>query len=433
MKVAPLSLVTILGLAKGQYYEQSNLRLLSSSSSSKYECNATNADDLSQWESTLDTCNLESQHLSFRACTKINTGKRNNDYQSSAHSYAYYVKQFLTFKTCYHGSNWKKLYFWEQHSDEVCKVETEHTISIPDYFYATQKCVDSYCTECYNKCGERRLQEDEGNDANANQAYDFNSASMNCNSCKSGCTSYATLAGILGDNYSNNQYYSPYCTQVIDQSGVDYYYGPVCSSNGGVSMGFFFDNQCELNVKKDIAIDETSSTVSSSFDLFSFVHGICHDCATGICEDVYESAYHCTADNGTYVAEGGSIINEYEGGYNQNSKDEQDLEAGEELCVKTHKLKDILFYHNHSSRVKAEKKAWEVVGFVALGLLVFGVAAFGFISYTYYVRHCVDWGDSNLMCWTDGCGGCGGDLGDDEDDEDDVVTPSKKKKGRRLV
>ena len=47
----------------------------------------------------------------------------------------------------------------------------------------------------------------------------------------------------------------------------------------------------------------------------------------------------------------------------------------------------------------------------------------------------MDWGDSNLMCWTDGCGGCGGDLGDtgdDDDDDDDVVTPTKKK-GRRLV
>lgn len=333
------------------------------------------------------------------------------------------------------------MYFWEQHSDEVCKVETEHTISIPDYFYATQSCVDAYCTECYNQCdGERNLQGEEENDAQnnnggqQNQGYDWSSSSMNCNSCKTGCSSYATLAGMMGGNNNNRQYYSPYCTQVYDQSGTDYYYGPTCTSNGGVAMGFFFDNQCELNVKKDVTIDESVSTIGASFDLFSFVHGICHDCATGACESVYESAYHCSAENGTYVAEGGSIINEYEGGYNQNSKDEEDLEAAEELCVKTHKLKDIVFYHNHSSRVKAEKKAWEVVGFVALGLLLLGVAAFGFVSYTYYVRHCVDWGDSNLMCWTDGCGGCGGDLGDtgDDDDDDDVVTPTKKK-GRRLV
>jgi hypothetical protein len=252
---------------------------------------------------------------------------------------------------------------------------------------------------------------------------------MNCNSCKTGCDSYATLAGLAGNGNYNN-FYPPYCTQVFDQSGVDYYYGPMCTENGNVAMGFYFDNKCELSVKKDVTIDESGSSISSSFDVFSFVHGICHDCATGVCESVYESAYHCTADNGTYVAEGGSIMSEYQGGYNQNSKDGgEDMEAAEELCVKTHKLKDIVYYHNHSSRVKAEKKAFEVVGFVALGLVLFGLVGFGFISYTYYVRHCVDWGDSNLMCWTDRCGGCGGDIGDDDDDD---VLPTKKK-GRRLV
>lgn len=428
----------ILGLTKAQYESPNFLRSLSSSNN--YECNATDASDLSNWEQTLDTCNLDRQHLSFRACTKINTGEKNNQYQSSAHSYAYYVKQFLTFKTCYHGSSWKKMYFWEQHSDEVCEVETEHTISIPDYFYATQSCVDSHCTECYNQCGGRKMREDEENDDAQNnneqqqQGYDWSSSSMNCNSCKTGCSSYAILAGISG-NYNQNQYYPPYCTQVSDQSGTNYYYGPKCNANGGVSMGFFFDDACELNVKKDVTIDESVSSITSSFDVFSFVHGICHDCATGACEAVYESAYHCTAENGTYVAEGGSIMNEYEGGYNKNSGD-ADMEAAEELCVKTHKLKDIVFYHNHSSRVKAEKNALEIIGFVALGLVLVGVAAFGFISYTYYVRHCVDWGDSNLMCWADGCGGCGEDLGDTEDDDDDdVITPSKKKdkKSRRLV
>ena len=323
-------------------------------------------------------------------------------------------------------------------------METEHTLSIPDYFYATQSCVDSYCTECYSQCSGRKMQEDD-NDNNAQynngqqqqQGYDWSSSDMNCNSCQNGCSSYATLAGMNG-NYNGNQY-SPSCTQVIDQTGTNYYYGPQCTSKGGVAMGFFFDDECELSVKKDVTIDESVSTISSSFDVFSFVHGICHDCVTGACEAVYESSYHCSADNGTYVAEGGSIINEYEGGYNQNSGDsgdsgDEDMGAAGELCEKTHKLKDIVFYHNHSSRVKAEKNALEIIGLVALGLLLLGVAAFGFISYTYYVRHCVDWGDSNLMCWTEGCGGCGGDNGDDDDD-DEAITPSKKKdkKGRRIV
>ena len=316
-------------------------------------------------------------------------------------------------------------------------VETEHTLSVPDYFYATQGCVDGYCSECYNQCGGRMLKEDDEEHDDAmnggwqqqRQGYDWSSTSMNCNSCKTGCASYATLAGNLGGNYDN--YYPPYCTQVFDQSGTDYYYGPKCTENGGVQMGFFFDNKCELNVKKDVQIDESTSSLSSSFDVFSFVHGICHDCATGVCESVYESSYHCTAENGTYVAEGGSIMNEYEGGYgnNKDSNDGEELEAAEELCVKTHKLKDIVYYHNHSSRVKAEKKVWEVVGFVALGIVLLGMAGFGFVSYTYYVRHCVDWGDSNLMCWAEGCGGCGGEVGDEDDD----VVITKKKKGRRLV
>lgn len=329
-------------------------------------------------------------------------------------------------------------------------METEHTMSVPDYFYATQNCVDNYCTECYNQCGggndgggdgdrmlssedNSRDEDDAMNNGNGQQGYDYDwsTISMNCNSCETGCSSYATLSGIYGGNYDN--YYPPYCTQVYDQSGTDYYYGPKCTENGGVAMGFFFDNKCELNVKKDITIDESSSTISSTFDVFAFVHGICHDCATGVCESVYDAAYHCTADNGTYVAEGSSIINEYEGGY-YNNKDngEDEVEAVEELCLKTHKLKDIVYYHNHSSRVKAEKKAWEIAGFVALGVVCCAVAAFGFVSYTYYVRHCVDWGDSNLMCWTE-CGGCGGDIGDVGDDEDDVVVTKKNKKGRRLV
>ncbi|KAL3791238.1 hypothetical protein HJC23_000855 [Cyclotella cryptica] len=394
-----------------------SLRILENQNS--YQCSANNTDDLSEWEEVLDTCNLESQHLSFMACTKINTGERHDQYQSSAHSYAYYVKQYFTFKTCYHGQSWKKLYFWEQGADEVCKLNAEHTLSVEDYFYATSECVDNYCSACYNQCGGngRGLGEENGGE----QGYDWSSNGMNCYYCTKNCRSYATLHGNYGGN-NDGKYYSPHCTKVFDQSGTDYYYGPVCTEQGGVGMGFFFDNKCELNVKKEITIDESSSSVSSSFDVFQFVHEICHDCATDVCESVYNSAYHCSARNGTYITEGADILQEYEG-Y------EEDMEAAEELCLKTHKAKQIIYNHNHSTRASAVKREWEAVGFVALGLVLVGVVAFGFISYTYYVRHCVDWGDSSLMCWSEGCGGCnGGDV----DDDDDVISV-KKKKGRRLV
>lgn len=427
-KVFPTLFIPLLGFAQAQE-PNPELFLRRDLAQKSYDCNAT-TDATTTWEQTLQTCNLQSQHLSFTACTKINTGQRHNDYQSSAHSYAYYVKQFFTFKTCYHGNDWKKLYFWEQGGDEMCKMQTEHTLSIKDYFHATADCVNGFCSACYKQCeGGRRLG-DEEEDMNANDndggAYDWSQISMKCNVCETGCSSYATLVANYGGN-DNNNVQSPYCTRVFDQTGTDYYYGPRCSDSGGVSMGFFFDNQCELNVKKDISVDESAnSALSSSFDLFSFVHGICHDCATGVCESVYDAAYHCSNDNGTYVAEGSYIVQEYEGGYGNDEA----MESGEELCSKTHKLKDIVYYHNHSSRIKTEKRIAETVGFVLLGLLVAGFAAFGFISYTYYVRHCVDWGDSNLMCWTEGCGGCGGK--DYDEDEDDVVS-RKKRKGRRLV
>lgn len=108
-----------------------------------------------------------------------------------------------------------------------------------DYFRATSGCVNNYCDLCDD------------------------------DDCSSDCERYALMAAATSED-GNSTYNG--CSATTSSEGLRYFYGPQCTDEGDVTMGYYFDKQCQLNATRRGSIYSPESFVS--FDVLSFVHSV---------------------------------------------------------------------------------------------------------------------------------------------------------------
>jgi hypothetical protein len=167
-------------------------------------------------------------HLKWNGkCTPVNAGfnenyRRGNSYETNYESY-------LTFYTC---KGWY----------QSCDKSVEHAIRMDDYFLATSSCVQDYCNTC------------------------------DSDSCTSDCEMYAdmTMSSRYYIESGNNTYNG--CSVAKSLEGLRYFYGPQCNDDGDLTLGYFFDKNCQLNATRRGHINSTESFID--FDVFSFVHSV---------------------------------------------------------------------------------------------------------------------------------------------------------------
>ena len=161
-----------------------------------------------------------SHHLKWNGkCTSVPAGL-NYDYRKGK-SYETNYESYFAFYTC---KGWS------------CDKTIERAIRIDDYFTATSGCVQDYCAQC----------DDE--------------------SCSLNCEVYANMTSDYGNSTYNG------CSATTSSEGLRYYYGPQCTDNGDVTMGYFFDRHCQLNATRRRNIYSPESFIS--FDVFSFVQSV---------------------------------------------------------------------------------------------------------------------------------------------------------------
>ncbi|KAL7522386.1 hypothetical protein ACHAWX_007070 [Stephanocyclus meneghinianus] len=303
-------------------------------------------------------------------CTSVPAGF-NYNYRKGK-SYETNYESYFAFFTC---NGWS------------CDKTVERAIRIDDYFRATSGCVQDYCAQC--------------SDAG----------------CSSNCNTYGNMTS-LTDDYGNNTYNG--CSATTSSEGLRYYYGPQCTDDGNVTMGYFFDKHCQLNATRRRNIYSPDSFIY--FDVFRFVQSICSDCSYfGLCEGVYNSSYACMGNNGTFLWVGDDILlvddlnayggkrrteeveeynytnnydvrgNEYE---MEEEEEEEDIRVttyafAEEICMGVNTLEHMqdeirrnitAHYLEEMSVILAGMSIVACIGAVVAGL------AFLFIAHTYFVR-----------------------------------------------
>lgn len=155
-------------------------------------------------------------------CTSVPAGF-NYNYRKGK-SYETNYESYFAFFTC---NGWS------------CDKTVERAIRVDDYFRATSGCVQDYCAQC--------------SDAG----------------CSSNCNTYGNMTS-LTDDYGNSTYNG--CSATTSSEGLRYYYGPQCTDDGNVTMGYFFDKHCQLNATRRRNIYSPDSFIS--FDVFRFVQSV---------------------------------------------------------------------------------------------------------------------------------------------------------------
>lgn len=277
---------------------------------------------------------LSSYHTRFGKCIRV---KVPNDNDGEGNSYFYnnrYHAQYIpyaSFHTC------------ESDGDDSCgncDYSTHYAIDLESYLEANVVYIQNYCEACAENCGDRRRVED-GDDNVQNYAQGENF----CTSCTDQCS--LILAGRDGTDETN---YLGCQQSDADENGVQYYSGPQCSSDGNIVIGLFYDDECTVKSSSEYDLE-------FSYNSFETVENICIDCSLDdTCGDLYAASSHCL--NGkTYYG------------------DDDDLP----VC-KTYKIATMEWVY--AVRQKS------IGGQVLLGVMVVAFTGmFGFLVYSYYVRH----------------------------------------------
>eukprot|EP00804_Cyclotella_cryptica_P028123 CCRYP_011008-RA/>CCRYP_011008-RA protein AED:0.02 eAED:0.02 QI:670/1/1/1/1/1/2/198/387 len=315
-----------------------------------------------------------SHHLKWNGkCTSVPAGFNYNYRKGKGYETNY--ESYFAFYTC---KGWS------------CDRTVERAIRIDDYFRATSGCVQDYCDQCTD------------------------------DSCSSNCITYASLA-TGNDTYDG-------CSATTSSEGLKYYYGPQCTHEGDVTMGYFFDKHCQLNATRRGNIYSPESFIS--FDVFRFVQSICTACSYfGVCEGIYNSSFACMGNNGTFLWAGDDIalvddfnayggkrrteeVEEYNDTYiyddrgyeydieaDEEQDEEQDTRAAtfafaEEVCMEVHTLEHTKDEMNRNITAQFLRETGVILvdmSIVAcIGAVVVGVA-FLFVAHTYYARHRARW------------------------------------------
>jgi hypothetical protein len=165
-----------------------------------------------------------SYHLKWNGkCTSVPAGL-NYNYRKGK-SYEINHEYYLAFHTC--------------KSSFSCDRSVEHAVRLDDYFRATSGCAQDYCDQCD---GDK---------------------------CSANCELYTLMAAATIED-GNSTYNG--CSLTISSEGLRYYYGPQCTNDGDLTMGYFFDKHCQLNATRRGNIYSPESFVA--FNVFYFVQSV---------------------------------------------------------------------------------------------------------------------------------------------------------------
>jgi hypothetical protein len=207
----------------------------------------------------------------------------------------------------------------------------KYVSEVEDFLESTVEFVQNYCTSCANTC--RRLEE---------QQQQEGQVAANCNSCKDQCSA------MQNNNGSTDAANYIQCQAGANNGDVQYYTAPQCE-DGKLVIGHFYDDEC--TIKTQSMVDE-----GYSYATFRTIESMYIDCSlSDVCADLAEEAVFCDQ------------------GYAEDEEDSRLCKAAEQAArVQTYYKKPFI-----------EKIP---IGLIIFLFLALGVL-FGFLSYTYYVRH----------------------------------------------
>lgn len=192
------------------------------------------------------------------------------------------------------------------------------------YYYYVQQ---SYCEQCYADCQS----ETNANQEELNRKLAASTTTVDCSTCVTSCSKYDQLHKssqyIDAINYVTCQY-----VYTDSSTGVDYYAGPVCASNGKkIKIGVFQDSQCSksttLDVESILSIATSQTNVKLTNIILRKVYtNSCIACANdleqqenggqaaedGVCKNLYDYSAKCEKSNGFEFAKGDDYSNSYE-------------------------------------------------------------------------------------------------------------------------
>jgi hypothetical protein len=190
------------------------------------------------------------------------------------------------------------------------------------YYYNVQQ---SYCEQCYAYCQSEGSAAQEG--SNRHLAA---TTTMDCSTCVTSCSKYDQL-------HKSSQYVDAInyvtCQHIYTDSstGVDYYAGPMCSSNGRkIKIGVFKDNQCTVATSLDVESVLSAANSQANIKLTNIIlrkvyTSSCISCAAdqkqqengqqaedGICKTLYDYSAKCESPHGFEYSKVDGYSNSYE-------------------------------------------------------------------------------------------------------------------------
>lgn len=289
--------------------------------------------DLSQYTITQGHC--------FRM--KI-VGDNDDDGNSYFYNGAYRAqyKRYISYQMC-------------SSSSSSCHV---YVSGLEEYLEQTVDYAQSWCSACAASCRRRNRQLDEQNAADADAAA---TVTANCKTCASECKLLSSNKGNSGTDESG--YLS--CQAAADngnnnnaeaEENMQYYTAPQCE-NDHVVIGHFYDEECTIKTT-------TLQDGGFSYNTFQTIEGMKMDCSAGsaACTNLYASSVSC--DDGS----------------NSGGGDDEQQQDTASLCKAAAAAGRVYTYY--------KKPFYKKVPIGLIFFLLFGMGlGFGFLSYTYYVRH----------------------------------------------
>jgi len=275
-----------------------------------------NNNDNSNGQSSSNELDLTKYTMQFKKCQfrkQYTTGCSSNQ------NACFETQKFAVFRLCpsssctYCNSN-----FGEYMVDlEVfLKVTTQ-------YYYNVQQ---SYCEQCYADCQS----EDNAKQQELNRKLAASTTIVDCSTCVTSCNKYDQL-------HKSSQYVDAInyvtCQHVYTDTstGLDYYAGPVCASNGRkIKIGVFQDNQCTQTTTLDVESILSTATSQTNVKLTNIIlrkvyTNSCIACADdaqqqkndgqaeeGVCKNLYDYSAKCESPNGFEYSKEDDYGNSYE-------------------------------------------------------------------------------------------------------------------------
>ena len=214
----------------------------------------------------------------------------------------------------------------------------EYVADLDTYLEMTVETTQNVCQACRNQC--RRRMEEEG------QGQEQGNVVVNCQTCASECE----LLMYGGGGNDESQYLQ--CQESYNDGELQYYTAPQCDNNGGLSIGYFYDDECTIKA------NSAPQDLGLEYNTFQTIERIGLDCSNAgdLCDQLTDGASYCQA-----------------GYYNEEQEDRALCKAAATAEME------------HTYYKKPFWKKMHIPGILLLLALL--CALFSFLSYTYYVRH----------------------------------------------